>query len=200
MLRLSHVLLGHIRSKLALAREELRFRRAHPDAVLGEGVLLYGTERIQAGRGLFLDRRAYLNPGNMNEGRGYIRMGDNVEIGPYAVIWGAGGVTIGNNVHLGVHVSVTAHEARQVDPARTQALGPLQFNFAPVVIEDHVLVCSGAQIVPGVRIGHHAMIGAGAVVVEDIPPYALAVGCPARVIRYSNRYDRLHKGSDTAVI
>lgn len=165
---------------------ELRFRMRHPDASISDGVLLQGADRITAGRRLFLDRRCYLNPGNLNANGGFIRMGDNVEIGPYAVIWGAGGVTIGDNVHIGAHVSITAHEARHVDPARSEVFGPLEFDFAPVVIESHVLICSGAQIIPGVRIGHHAMIGGGAVVTADIPPYALAVGCPARVIKYSN--------------
>jgi acetyltransferase-like isoleucine patch superfamily enzyme len=165
---------------------ELGFRRRHPDANISDGVLLQGADRITAGRRLFLDRRCYLNAGSLNANGGFIRMGDNVEIGPYAVLWGAGGITIGSNVHIGAHVSITAHEAQQIDPMREERFGPLDFDFAPVVIEDHVLICSGTQIVPGVRIGHHAMIGGGAVVTHDIPPYALAVGCPARVIRYSN--------------
>ncbi len=174
-----------LRRHLGRMRADFAFRQRHPDAIVAEGVLLSGTDRISAGKCLFLDYRAYLTTGTLNNRRGYIRMGDNVEIGPYAVLWGAGGITIGSNVHIGAHVSITAHEARQVDPARTEVFEPLDFDFAPVVIEDHVLVCSGAKIVPGVTIGHHAMIGGGAVVVSDIPPYALAVGCPARVIRMS---------------
>ncbi len=165
--------------------EEHRFRERHPDAVIGDDVLLRGSDRISAGKRLFLDHRAYLNTGTLNDGRGFIRMGDNVEIGPYAVLWGAGGISIGNNVHIGAHVSITAHEALQISPDRTDVFAPLEFEFAPVSIEDHVLICSGVQIVPGVTIGHHAMVGGGAVVVKDVPPYALVVGCPARVIRYS---------------
>jgi acetyltransferase-like isoleucine patch superfamily enzyme len=160
------------------------FARRHPDAVIAEGVLLYGTDRIKAGCRLFLDRRAYLSCGAQNNQRGFIHLGDFVEIGPYAVLWGAGGIRIGNNVHVGAHVSITAHEARQIPPDEpTDALVALQFDFNEVVIEDDVLVCSGTTIVPGVHIGHHSMIGAGAVVTSDIPPYSLAVGCPARVIK-----------------
>lgn len=166
---------------------ELAFRRRHPTAIISEGVLLYGADRITAGERLFLDRRAYINTGSLNGGSGFVRIGHNVEIGPFAVLWGAGGITIGDNVHIGAHVSITAHEACQIDPDRADVFAPLTFEFAPVVIEDHVLICSGAQIIPGVRIGHHAMIGGGAVVVRDIPPYALAVGCPARVIKYSRQ-------------
>ncbi len=176
----------HYRALRAGWSNELRFRRRHRDAAIAEGVLLMGADRINAGKSLFLDRRAYLNAGTLNERGGYIRMGDNVEIGPYAVLWGAGGITIGSNVHIGAHVSITAHEARHIRPERQEVFGPLEFDFAPVVIEDHVLICSGAQIIPGVHIGHHAMIGGGAVVVNDIPPYALAVGCPARVIKSTN--------------
>lgn len=180
-----NVLLNRYRSRLAALRGEGQFRKRHPDAIIADGVLLSGVDRISAGRRLFLDHRAYLNTGTLNNRAGFIRMGDNVEIGPYAVLWGAGGITIGNNVHIGAHVSITAHEALHMSPDREAVFEPLEFEFAPVVIEDHVLVCSGAQIIPGVRIGHHAMIGGGAVVVRDVPPYALAVGCPARVIKYT---------------
>ncbi|MHB8704870.1 MAG: hypothetical protein ACYC8W_12190, partial [Candidatus Tyrphobacter sp.] len=76
----------------AAFRSELAFRKRHPDALVTDGVLLFGAERISAGRRLFLDRRAYLNTGTLNDRGGYIRMGDNVEIGPYAVLWGAGGI------------------------------------------------------------------------------------------------------------
>lgn len=174
-------LLRKFRHVVARELNEAAFARRHADATIAEGVLLYGTDRITAGKKLFLDRRAYLNAGTLNGGNGYIKMGDNVEIGPYCVFWGAGGIEIGDNVHIGAHVSITAHEALQVPAARNG--GPLDFEYAPVIIEHNSLVCSGTTIVPGVRIGHHSMIGAGAVVVSDIPPYSLAVGCPARVIR-----------------
>jgi acetyltransferase-like isoleucine patch superfamily enzyme len=52
-----------------------------------------------------------------------------------------------------------------------------------VIIEDDVLICCRAIILKGVRIGHHAIIGAGAVVTKDVPPYGVAAGNPARVLR-----------------
>ena len=110
------------RTSVGLFKSELAFRKRHPDAAISNGVLLLGADRISAGRRLFLDRRAYLNTGMLNQSSGFIRMGDNVEIGPYAVLWGAGGITIGNNVHIGAHVSITAHEARHIDPATRECL------------------------------------------------------------------------------
>ncbi len=175
------------------SKMERELRSRFPDINLAEGVIVKAPQQLYAGKKLFLDIRAYLNcaGGDWNNGSGYIKTGDNVEIGPFSVLWGAGGITLGNNVHIGAHVNITAHEAKQIQPDNLDVFMPLEMEFAPVVIEDHVLVCSGSVIIPGVTIGHHAMIGGGAVVTSDIPPYALAVGCPARVIRFTNQQERV---------
>jgi acetyltransferase-like isoleucine patch superfamily enzyme len=52
-----------------------------------------------------------------------------------------------------------------------------------VVIEDRVWLGARAIVLKGVRIGHDAVIGAGAVVTSDVPPRSVAVGVPARVVR-----------------
>jgi acetyltransferase-like isoleucine patch superfamily enzyme len=54
----------------------------------------------------------------------------------------------------------------------------------PVVIGDHVWIGSKAVILPGVRIGSHAVVGAGSIVTKDIPPRCVAAGNPARVLRH----------------
>ena len=61
---------------------------------------------------------------------------------------------------------------------------------APVNIEDHVWIGSRVIILPGVSIGHHAVVGAGSVVTKDIPPNCLAVGNPARVVRQFSEHAR----------
>ncbi len=174
------------------SKVERQLRCRYPDISLAEGVIVKAPYKLFAGKRLFLDVRSYLNcaGGDWNNGAGYIKTGDNVEIGPYSVLWGAGGITLGNDVHIGAHVSITAHESKQIRPDNLDSFKPLEMEFNPVVIEDHVLVCSGTVIIPGVTIGHHAMIAAGAVITRDIPPYALAAGCPARIIRYSNEQER----------
>lgn len=58
-----------------------------------------------------------------------------------------------------------------------------------VTVEEGVFIGTGAVIIPGKRIGSHAIIGAGAVVINDIPPNCTAVGVPARVIK-QNHPDR----------
>jgi acetyltransferase-like isoleucine patch superfamily enzyme len=66
-------------------------------------------------------------------------------------------------------------------PMRTQG-----FVGAPVVVEDDVWIGRGVAILKGVRIGRGAVIGANAVVNRDIPPYSIAVGVPARVVKTRN--------------
>ena len=50
----------------------------------------------------------------------------------------------------------------------------------PPILEDDCNIGAGAVLLPGVRIGHHATVGAGAVVTSDVAPYTVVVGCPAR--------------------
>jgi acetyltransferase-like isoleucine patch superfamily enzyme len=102
---------------------------------------------------------------------GYCRCRRACEIGTYNVIWADGGVEFGDNVHLGAHVTILSHTADQIAANETKPDAELHIHFAPVVIT------------PGVRIGHHCLIAAGAVVTSDLPPYSFAGGAPARVIR-----------------
>ncbi|MGH7738026.1 MAG: DapH/DapD/GlmU-related protein [Candidatus Tyrphobacter sp.] len=161
--------------RIALADEEQRALLPH--VTFAGGVVLRGADRMTAGRGVFIDHRAYLSCSTVNEGRGFIHLGNDVEIGPYSVLWGGGGITIGNNVHLGAHVHITSQQGRPPLPGEH---GALVIDVAPVTIGDDVLVYSGAIIVPGVRIGANAVIAAGAVVVCDVPAGTLVAGVPAR--------------------
>ena len=61
---------------------------------------------------------------------------------------------------------------------------PLSFQIKPVTIGCDCWIGSGARILAGVTIGNGAVIGANAVVTHNIPDFALAVGVPARVIKY----------------
>jgi tetrahydrodipicolinate N-acetyltransferase len=169
-------LLGALR--VAIDDELQRSALAHVQCA--PGVRIRGSDRVSAGRGVFIDHRAYLNASTVNGRRGFIHIGDYSEIGPYCVLWGGGGLEIGKNVHLGAHVHVTTQQGRRIPDEQSDPSVPLHVDCAPVVIEDHVLIYSGAIIVPGVRIGHHARIAAGSVVIGDVPAGATVAGVPAR--------------------
>jgi maltose O-acetyltransferase len=109
-----------------------------------------------------------------------LKIGNNSGVGVNAEIHGT--VTIGNNVMMGPNVIVMTINHRMEDTTRpmiTQGYTPEQ----PVVIEDDVWIGMRTIILPGVRIGTGSVIGAGAVVTKSIPPYSIAVGNPARVVK-----------------
>jgi acetyltransferase-like isoleucine patch superfamily enzyme len=157
-------------------------RRELPGVTFGSDVLLRGADRITAGSNVFVDHRVYIHAGTVNKRRGYVILGNDVEVGPYGVLWGGGGITIGNNVHLGAHVHVTSQEGTH-DPLSSEDEATVHVRCAPVSIGNDVLIYSGAIITPGVTIGDRAIVAAGAVVVDDVPPDALVAGVPARVVR-----------------
>lgn len=93
------------------------------------------------------------------------------------------GVVIGDDVVMGPQVDIMTNAHAYDDPARTinqQGKLPLR----PVIIGNDVWLGTRVVVMPGVHIHDGAVIGACAVVTHDIPAYAIAVGIPARVIRY----------------
>jgi acetyltransferase-like isoleucine patch superfamily enzyme len=86
-------------------------------------------------------------------------------------------VKIGRHCLLGHYTLIIDRNEHGVE-SRKLAPPPIEVN-----IEDHVWIGSRAIILPGISIGHHSVIGASSVVTKDIPPYCLAVGNPARIVR-----------------
>jgi len=94
-------------------------------------------------------------------------------------VYDSASVIIGSNVRIGPSVSI------HTDSHGTDVLLRRQsYGFAyPVTISDDCWIGADVNILPGVTIGVGCTIGAGAVVTKDIPPYSVAIGTPARVIK-----------------
>lgn len=92
-----------------------------------------------------------------------------------------GKIVIGDNCLFGPYVVVRAadHKFDRMDiPIYKQG-----HDFGTIVIEDDCWICAHVTITKNVRIGRGSVIGANSVVTHDIPPYSIAVGCPAKVIK-----------------
>jgi acetyltransferase-like isoleucine patch superfamily enzyme len=167
------------------AYDEEELHRHFPHVIFGRDVKIKRMERFYPGKRVFIHDFVYLHcaGSQWSGGSGFIRMGDNCEVGPYCAIWGAGGVTIGANVHIGDHSTITSHTAKHIKPDQTDIWKPLEMDFAEIVIGDHVILGAHVVITPGVRIGDHVMIGANSVVTKDVPANCLYAGVPAHFIR-----------------
>lgn len=114
-----------------------------------------------------------------------IVIGNGCSIGDYSHISAINRISIGNNVLTGKFILISdnshgnfSEEELRVSPAKR----PL-YSKGPIVIEDNVWIGEKATILANVTIGFGSIIGAGAVVTKSIPPYCIAAGNPARIIK-----------------
>jgi maltose O-acetyltransferase len=108
-----------------------------------------------------------------------IHIGDHVFLNFLCTILDCNIVSIGNHVMIGpsVQIYTAAHDLQA--EARNQGWEVAK----PILIEDNVWIGGSAILLPGVRIGQNAVVGAGAVVTRSVPPNTVVAGNPARVIR-----------------
>ncbi|MDG3064867.1 acyltransferase [Thauera mechernichensis] len=99
------------------------------------------------------------------------------------VICAANSVKIGKECLFGADVLVADNDFHPIESAGRRFAKHDSIESAPVVIEDNVFIGTRSIVLKGVTIGSNSVIGAGSIVVSDIPPGVIAVGVPARVLR-----------------
>jgi len=112
---------------------------------------------------------------------GSIRTGTNVFLGPYVTIYGHGGVEIGDQTLVSMHATILS--SNHAVPGREKVIRAQPDILLPTKIGRDVWIGANAVILGGVKIGDGCVIGAGSVVTKDLPPYSVAMGVPARVVR-----------------
>ena len=115
----------------------------------------------------------------INNAVGDVIIGDHTRIGLHNTIIGP--VDIGNHVNLAQGITVTALNHNFSDT--NKRIDEQGVSTNPVTIEDDVWIGANAVILPGVTIGEHCVVAAGAVVTKDVPPHSLVAGIPAKVIK-----------------
>ena len=151
---------------------------------------LRGLEYISVGSHVHIDKDVQLTAWDAHQGNTYrprIVIGDNSTLRKGAHLTAIDGIVIGKNLLTGTNVFITdnAHgtsERANLDvPPNQRTL----YSKGAVSIGDNVWLGNNVCVMPGVTIGDGAIVGTGAVVTTDIPPFAVAVGIPARVIKQS---------------
>ena len=144
---------------------------------VNRGVIFRHPETFSIGSGVFLGEQVVIQ--GRFEGR--CEIGDHAWIGPQAyfdardlvigayVGWGPGAKVLGS-MHSGLPADVPIIQTDlEINPVRIEAWADVGVN---------------AVILPGVTVGRGAIVGAGAVVTQDVPPMAVVAGVPAKVMRY----------------
>lgn len=159
----------------AFDRSELATLGEH--VVFEPGVLVFHPETVHIGTNVYVGHNAIL--------KGYYRnrmeIGDDCWIGQQCFFHSAGGITIGRAVGIGPGVRILT--STHTDPGIDKPIMEGAIDFAPVVIGDGSDLGVGCTILPGVTLGRGVQVGAGAVVAEDVPDFAVVAGVPARVLR-----------------
>jgi acetyltransferase-like isoleucine patch superfamily enzyme len=166
--------------------------RVGPDSVLRSHTVIYAGNEI--GRNFQTGNKVNIRESN--------RIGDNVSVGTLSVV--EHHVTIGNDVRIHTQVFVPEYSVLEdgcwlgPNVVLTNARYPLspgaKTSLAAPIIRTGAKIGANATILPGVEVGAHALVGAGAVVVRDVPPGAVVVGNPARIV---NDVSKLPYQTDT---
>lgn len=159
----------------------------HPDKIIIEdgvsickGVLI--DAKSNGDCGVHLGKNSRIREGTkIHSYGGSIHIGENVRIGPNCVIYGQGGITIGNNSGIAGLSFVVAsnHTFDENDRSKPFRLQP-ESNKG-ITIGENVWGASNILILDGVKIGNDVTIGAGSVIRKNIPDGAVVIGNPAQI-------------------
>lgn len=147
---------------------------------------IYIGDHVTIGRGTDI----YVHPSHSAKEGYLIWIGNHVHIGSYNILGARHGIVLEDHVLIGPHVMIGDHSHRYEDievPIKLQGVT----EGGPVRIERDSWIGANVFILPNVTIGRHSVVGANSVVNQNIPPYSVAVGVPARVIKQYN--DELKK-------
>jgi acetyltransferase-like isoleucine patch superfamily enzyme len=154
-----------------------------PGIRINRSVEVRAPARLVLGANVTVDRGVLLHCGGMDWSvpDAGISLGAGSYVGPNSVLFGGGGIDIGEAVLISPGVVITSHQ--HTFGRRDQEIREQPLDFGKVTIERDVWIGANATILPGVHIGSGSVIGAGAVVSRDVPPGVVALGIPARVFR-----------------
>lgn len=123
----------------------------------------------------------------INNGVGDVLIGDRTRIGLGCVLIGP--VSVGNDVMFAQNIVVSGLNHGYQNLSLPPSKQPVETK--PIVIEDEVWIGANSVITAGVRIGKHSVVAAGSVVTKSVPPYSVAAGNPARILKQYNPTTKL---------
>jgi acetyltransferase-like isoleucine patch superfamily enzyme len=155
-------------------------------------LFLYGgVPLIMGGVKIRIGENCRIGGGNLSiSGRSYgekepeLTVGDNCDLGWGSVFMVGRRIVIGDNVRIAANAFFAGYCGHPVDAAaRARGEGDREEQIGDIILEDDVWLGTGVTVLRGVTIGRGTIVGASSVVTKSLPPFVLAAGNPARVIR-----------------
>lgn len=167
-----------IRHQHAIYKLEQRLENAH----IVQPFSVISPERLKIGKDVLIQRNCHFHCGGLSwsNNQGGITIGDGCWFSENNVLYGAGEIEIGD--YTGTGPGVMIFSSRDNYSLEYAKLSHIVHQFGKVKIGSYVRIFAGVIIVPDVTIGDGAVIGAGSIVMKDIPEWTIAMGSPARVI------------------
>ncbi len=154
-----------------------QFKSIGENVIFEKGVLVFHPESIIIGSNVYIGHNTILKGYH----KGVMEIGSGTWIGQGCFFHSAGGIKIGECVGIGPGVKILSSEHEALSIEEPILLSSIKFE--KVTIEDWADIGVDAIILPGVRVGKGSIIGAGAVVTKDVPPYVISVGNPSKLLR-----------------
>ena len=147
-------------------------------AFIGDGTRIWNEAQVsngaRIGRDCILGKGVYVDP--------EVLVGDRVKLHTRVSVFK--GSRIGSGVFIGPHSCLLNDKQPRATTPEGRLKTEADWVVSGVVVDDGASIGGGCTILPGVRIGRFAMVGAGAVVTRDVPDHGLVVGNPARLVAY----------------
>ena len=168
-----------------------RLRRMGKNVFIDVGVTIWTPENVEIDDGSHIDTNVTILGGSRDHG--YVQIGKYVHVASNCMLAGRGGIKVGDYAAIAAGSNIYSgsnyYENPQDKAGRLLSMSgvaPLDMQYVieePVVIEDYAFISLNSTVLPGVKVGKAAVIGAHSLVNTDIPPFSIAVGAPARVIK-----------------
>ena len=156
----------------------------HPTAEVSVGAVIGDRTRIwneaqvsngaRIGQDCILGKGVYIDPG--------VVVGDRVKLHTRVSVFKGG--RIGSDVFIGPHSCLLNDKQPRATTPDGRLKTEADWVVSGVVVDDGASIGGGCTVLPGVKIGRYAMVGAGAVVTRDVPDHGLVIGNPARLVAY----------------
>ena len=140
-------------------------------SIVGEGTTIINFSNVSIGNNCLIQDHVYIRAGL----DGNVRICDHCAINSFAKLFGHGGIEIGKYTQLGPDCLITTTKHNYYEQLKT--------SYEKIQIGAWVWIGAKCIILPGITVGDHSVIGAGSIVTKNLPPWSVAVGNPARVIK-----------------